>query len=383
MSAIPHEDTKALEEALAQDANARGGAAAPAPTAPQGRGGVSWQSFNPDISFILDAAMAGFTDKAPLMVGGHDPKKNGFNLQQLELYAFAMVDPYFRFDTNLVFSQYGVEIEEAYATTLALPYKLQARMGQFLTRFGRINATHPHSWAFVDQMLVLGKFFGGEGNRGLGAEVSWLTPLPWYLELVASATDAAGESTARSFFGAEDLGVHGLKDVQYTLAAKQFFPLSEDLSLMLGLSAALGPNATGRDNRTDIYGADLYLKYRPITRGSYTVVSLDVEWMTRRRQVPEDVLMDHGMYAYLFWRCAKRWAVAARYEWVSGRAHDPLDPDWVASRHRLSGNVTFWPTEFSRFRLQYSYDRPGWRSAWHAVFLAAEFVVGAHGAHVF
>ena len=56
-----------------------------------------------------------------------------------------MVDPYFRFDSNLVFSQFGVEIEEAYATTLDLPANLQVRAGQFLTRFGRINATHPHA----------------------------------------------------------------------------------------------------------------------------------------------------------------------------------------------------------------------------------------------
>jgi len=276
-----------------------------------------------------------------------------------------------------------VEIEKAYGTTLSLPWKLQVRAGQFLTRFGRINNSHPHTWAFVDQMLVLGKFFGGEGNRGLGVEASWLTPLPWYVELVASATDAAGEATARSFFGAQDLGVRGPGDLQYTLAAKQFFPLSDNWSLFWGLSAALGPNPTGRDNRSEIYGTDLYLKYRPITHGSYTIVSLDAEWLTRRRQVPGGVLQDHGLYAYLFWRFARRWAAAARYEWVQGVANDPLDPEWAEARQRLSANLTFWPTEFSRFRLQYSYDRPEWRHPYHAVFLAVEFAVGAHGAHKF
>jgi hypothetical protein len=348
-------------------------------------GGVvrTFQSLNPDISFIADIALAFFSDKDPLMVGGHDPSESGFNLQQLELAVSGFVDPYFRFDANIVFSQFGVEIEEVYATTLSLPWNLQARAGQFLTRFGRINSSHPHTWYFVDQMLVFGKFFGGEGNRGLGFELSALLPLPWYVELMGSMTDAAGESTARSFFGGDDLGVEGIDDFRYTAAVKQFFALSDDWSLFWGLSAALGPNSTGRDNRTEIYGTDLYLKYRPISRGSYTIVSLDVEWLLRRRQVPEDVLQDHGLYAYLFWRFARRWAVAARYEYVSGVERDPLDPEWTGPRQRASGNVTFWPTEFSRLRLQYNYDRPSWRAGYHGVMLGFEFAVGAHGAHKF
>jgi hypothetical protein len=341
------------------------------------------QSLNPDISLVADLALAYFTDDEPPVTGGHDPQESGFTLQQLELTVSAAVDTYFRFDANLVFSQYGVEIEEVYATTLALPWNLQLRAGQFLTRFGRINATHPHRWLFVDQALVIGKFFGGEGNRALGAELSVLLPLPWYVELSGSMTDAAGEATARSFFGADDLGVDGPGDFQYTVAAKQFFPLSDNWSLFFGLSAALGPNSTGRDNRSEIIGADLYLKYRPITRGSYTVVSLDVEWLLRRRQVPDDVLQDHGLYAIAFWRFARRWAVAGRYEYVSGVSDDPLDPLWDGLRHRAAANVTFWPTEFSRLRLQYNHDRPGWRDAYHAVMLALEVAVGAHGAHKF
>jgi len=343
----------------------------------------TFQSLNPDISFITDVAAAYFSADDPLMGGGHDPTKTGFNLQQLELYVSGAVDPYFRFDANLVFSQFGVEIEEVYATTLALPWNLQLRAGQFLTRFGRINNSHPHTWNFVDQMLVMGKFFGGESNRGLGAELSVLLPLPWYVELVGSMTDAAGESTARSFYGGDDLGVQGPGDFEYVLAAKQFFPLSDDWSLMWGLSAALGPNPTGMDNRSEIYGTDVYLKYRPITHGSYTIVALEAEWLLRRRQVPEDVLQDHGMYASLFWRFAQRWAVATRYEYVSGVNGDPLDPEWNGLRQRVSGNITFWPTEFSRLRLQYDHDHPEWRDGYHALMLAFEFAVGAHGAHKF
>ena len=357
----------------------------------QDPGSHGLQSMNPDISFIADLALAAFTADEPMQSGGHDPVENGFNLQQLELAVGKPVDPWFRFDANLVFSPFGVEIEEVYATTLALPGRLQVRAGQFLTRFGRANATHPHTWDFVDQPFPIGRIFGGEGNRGLGVEASWLAPLPWYSELVLSETMAAGASTARSFYGADDLGVDSPLDLQTTAALKQFFPLGSDLSLLWGFSWASGPNGSGRSNRSEVYGTDVYLKLRPISRGSYTTVSLQGELLYRRRQVPEDVLSDWSAFSQLFWRFSRRWGLAARHEWgapalgMDGAvADDPLDPDWTAQRHRLAADITFWPTEFSRLRLQGSGDMAGWLDApEYAAFLAFEFNVGAHGAHRF
>lgn len=351
---------------------------APAPS-PTRKG----QGMNPDISVILDVAAAAFSD-TPDQRGGHDPRKNGFNLQQLELSIGSAVDPYWRFDSNLVFSLHGVEIEEAYATSTALPANLQIRAGQFLTRFGRMNTMHPHSWEFADQPLVLGKFFGGEGNRGLGSELSWLSPLPWYLEIVGSASEARGSATARSFLGSHDATVESLGDLQLTAAVKQFFPFGSDWSLAWGLSGAFGPNGSYRPNRSEIYGTDLYLKYRPLRDGDPTVVSFTTEAMARRRQVPGGLLKDEGLYSTLFWRFDRRWGTGIRYEAVTGVADDALDPAWAGLRQRTSANVTFWPTEFSRIRLQASADRPSWKpEPVYGVFLAFETVIGAHGAHAF
>jgi len=387
----PPPDLEEIQRALAADQQAqppRQQPGAPAPAAPATA--VS-ASMNPDISLITDVALGAFSTKEPLQSGAHDPRKNGFTLQQFELSLSKAVDPYFRFESHLVFSQFGVEIEEAYATTLALPWNLQLRAGQFLTRVGRLNATHPHGWDFVDQPFVLGRLFGGEGNRGLGLEASYLTPLPWYVELVASLTDAAGQATARSFLGGEELRVRSPADLQATAAVKQFFPMTDNLSLAWGLSGVFGPNATGHGNRTEVAATDLYLKFRPITYGSHTVVSLQAEWFYRRRQIPGDVLQDLGGYAYLFWRFAQRWGVAGRYEHGSpswnraGQVRaDDLDPFWTDHRHRVSANATFWPTEFSRLRLQGSCDRLGWsqQTDW-ALLLSAEFILGAHGAHTF
>ncbi len=286
-----------------------------------------------------------------------------------------------------------MEIEEAYATTLGLPAGLQVRIGQFLTRFGRQNATHPHQWDFADQPFALSRMLGGEGNRGLGVEGSYLLPTPWYAELVGSMTEARGEETARSFFLPDDVAVSSPLDFVFTGALKQFFDLSDDLSLLVGLSGANGPNGTGASTRSALYGADVYLKYRPLREGAFTVLSLQSEWFYRRRQIPGDVLADVAGYVQGFWRFRPEWGAALRYEFGSPatlrdgqRAGDLdyLDPDWVEARHRASAAVTFWPTEFSRARLQLSADFPLYRAEpIYAGFLTMEFAIGAHGAHKF
>jgi len=370
-------DMAEIQRALGADAAAPPAPSAPAPGA---RPGVS---FNPDLSFIADFALAAFSS-SNLQQGGHDPTENGFNLQALEFAASADVDPYFKFNTNIVFHAEGVEIEEAYATTLSLPASLQLRAGQFLTRFGRINPTHPHTWDFVDQPLVIGKMLGPDGNRGLGVELSWLSPLPWYLELTLSETMAVGNCCARSFYGDNNQGVEGPQDLETMVALKQFFPLSDDWSLAPGVSMALGPNPSSPKAESIVLGGDIYLKYRPISRESSTIVSLQVEALTRRRDGANGVLKDSGLYAQLLWRFAQRWAAAARYDFVSGTADDPVDPDWTSNRDRYSADVTFFPTEFSRIRLQGSRDNPAYHSkVIYAGFLALEVAVGAHGAHAF
>jgi hypothetical protein len=397
--ALSAEELAEIQRALGQDAANTSTTAPPTRGAASASGGVQVDAqaaltaadMLPNMSVILDVALAYFDDDDNLQTGAHDPSKTGFNLQQLELSLNKAVDPYFRFDSNIVFAPFGVEIEEAYATTLSMPWGLQARAGQFLTRFGRINNTHPHSWDFLDQPFIMGKVFGGEGNRGLGAELSWLTPLPWYVEVVFSTTDAAGAATARSFYGAVDRGVDSPLDFQNTFAVKQFFDLHDDWSLMFGTSGANGPNPTGRDTRSDIYGLDLYLKYRPITRSSNTELALQAEWLYRRRQIPFGLRHDSGGYAFLRWRFAQRMGVGARYEYGSPSwdgsgmpAPDDLDPDQIEERHRGTTAFTFWPTEFSRVRVQGAGDFPDWRPdpIW-SLMLGLEVVIGTHGAHNF
>lgn len=382
-----------LEAAITSDTSDPGQPGLPPPPTPRSPGSqVTPSAMNPSIAFIADVALAYFSNTdEPLQTGAHDPTVNGFNLQQLELAVGASVDPYFRFDANIVFGQFGVEIEEAYATTTGIPGGFQFRIGQFLTRFGRFNNTHPHTWSFVDQPFAHGRYFGGEGNRGLGIEGSVLLPLPWSVELLASATMANGDATALSFFGSRDLGVKTPIDVQWTVAGKQFFPFGPDVGLSWGVSWANGPNGTGRRNRTDIIGTDLYLKVRPVTRQAGWQFTIHAEVDYRRFQIPGDLLQDLSGFAMLNWRFSPRWSVGGRYGFGFGTTNlagevvaDPTSPAFFGPRHRASVAGTFWPTEFSRVRLQVNADVPTWLDVpAFAAFLAFEFSVGAHGSHAY
>lgn len=379
---LSDEELKLLEASAAKDAAAS--AEAPDPTTGRGIAQRLLQGMNPDISLIFDGALAAFSNENNLQTGGHDPRKSGFNLQQLEMHIESNVDPYLHFAANIVFAQFGVEVEEAYATTLQVPYGLQAKVGQFLTSMGRINPTHPHSWHFVDQPLVNGKFFGSEGSRGLGGELNWITPLPWYVQLKASLHNAEGDCCARSFLGPAQIPVRRPQDLLATLRAEQFFPLDDDWSLYWGVSTQLGPNASGADNRTDIYGTDLYVRYRPASDPLRRFVALQAEAFSRARQLPGALVRDHGGYAQLIWHFDLRWETGLRTELGTGAKNDPTDPDWSGNRTRHSAQMTFYPSHFSRIRLQGSMDNPAWRSEpIFAAFLAVETLIGEHGSHNF
>ncbi|MCB1154235.1 zinc-regulated TonB-dependent outer membrane receptor, partial [bacterium] len=124
--------------------------------------------------------------------------------------------------------------------------------------------------------------------------------------------------------------------------------------------------------------------YRPVTSQQRSALSLHSEGMFRTRQVPDDVLQDWGSFTQLVWNINPLWETGVRYEYVTGVEDDYLDPDWTEDRDRVSYQWTYYPSHFSRVRLQGSRDDPKWLDKpTYAVMLGLEVLVGAHGAHSF
>lgn len=398
--ALSEGELKALEAALAAEnaaaENAAAGAAATA-AAPVGAlpdlsqvnlasGIPGIQSMNPSMSVTLDFAGAAFSGE-PLQTGGHDPDHNGFTLRQVELALGASVDPFARLDAFLVFKD-GVEVEEVYATTLGLPWNLQARVGEFFTHFGRLNEQHPHAWRFVDQPLVNGKLLGEDNHHGKGLELSWLSPLPWALTLYGTVQEPGGPCCSVSHSPSEELlaTVRSPADLVYEAALEQFFAIGDDLSLLWGLSTQAGPaRYLGEGGRAEIQGTDLLLRYQPSEASTRWFLELQLEAMLRTRHEPGTFLVDGGGYGQLIWRISPAWETGARYELVHGVGGDAFDDTGLGPQvQRGAAQLTFYPSHFSRLRVQGSLgDRnDGGPPIW-ALIADLEFTIGAHAAHAY
>ncbi len=379
-----------------------------------------------DIGLVTDVA-AGWSSKnndtvESLQGGAHDPQRRGFTLQQAELAFKGAVDPYLTGEAYVLFSEDDVELEEAFFTTTSLPYGLQLEGGFFLTEFGRNNPTHLDQWHWVDQPVINTRLFGGEGSRAAGFRLGWLMPTPWYSVLHVGAQNPTSEQMA-SFLGerpgeghshadeGEEDGIGGfapvnenniddLSDLVYLGRWVNAVDLNPELSTQLGVSVLHGPNTTGSDGETWIYGMDLVAKWRPAGnfRG-WPFLVWESEIMKRDYEVDrdnptfepgetDDTLRDWGLYTQLLYGFKYRWATGLRFEYTSGSGHgaEPRDEDpFRAERYRISPMLTYHPSEFSRLRLQYNYDHADFLDddEAHTVWLGFEYILGTHPPHTY
>jgi hypothetical protein len=314
-----------------------------------------------------------------------------------------------------------------------------------MTQFGRQNPQHVHAWDFVDTPLVLGRLLGPDGLRNPGVQLSWLMPTPFFSELLMTIQDSQGAGAYSFRFSGEhdhggedsneppfsyrdaenDRGVVHFQDLLLTPRYAVSFDLTDSQTVLLGTSAAFGPNSRGGegsgDTWTQIYGLDLTWKWKsPSHHGGFPFVKVQAEGLLRRAQVgafdwstsgddevviddatglPADLagetLRDYGFYSQIVYGFTKGWAAGLRGDYVSsnvaayeqrslsyGSEELGRDPQ-RARRWRISPNLTWYPTEFSRIRLQYKLDDRQDIGVDHSVWLQMEFSLGAHAAHQF
>ena len=345
-----------------------------------------------------------------LQVGDHDPHVRGFTIPNAELALDGTVDPYFKGFANIVYKidrlgETNVELEEMFLLTSSLPKNLQLKAGQYFVEFGRQNNQHPHAWAFADEPLVINRMFGPDGLRSQGARLSWLAPTSWYTEAMVSVMNSAG-GTTQSFRSEESTEIHGgrlldrevrsAKDLMIVPRLATSFDLTETQTLVVGASAALGPNNSGPDASTQIYGVDLYWKWKsPTAHQGFPFVSLQSEAMTRSYDaaerlsaetptvtLPAETLKDRGWYAQLLWGIKPLLVAGIRGESVGGDAA-AFDSELRTDRSRLSTDLTWFPSEFSKFRVQYNFDHRNGIGNNHSLWFQLEFLMGAHAAHKF
>ncbi len=390
------------------------GAALTAPITLAGSsGGASGTYMN--ISFDGQFALAYSSDRNldQLETGDHDPQQRGFNARNLELALDGAVDPYFEGFANIVFklnndNETELEVEEAFLQTTSMPWGLQLKGGQFFSGFGRINPMHPYTWDYADDPIVHGRLLGSDGLRGVGAQVSWTVPVSWYSQFIFGLQNGRG-NTGFSFRNPGDNGIffgrlttdreaRGLQDFVYVPRWENSVDLSPTQTVLAGVSGAFGSNETGANSRTQIYGADFLYKWKsPRAEGGFPFVKWQSEVMYRRFEAGRGVdqsfpvaetFHDWGTYSQVIWGFKKGWTTGVRGDYLHMQSSAFTDDPERQSRSRISGDLTWYPTEFSKLRLQCNHDfleANDFLSARQvdSIFLQFEFILGAHGAHKF
>jgi len=355
-------DSTAADSALLKQIEAQMQAApAEQPSGTQTRSNLS---FNPDIGVIGDF-QGSYISKGD--------KNFDMYLNETEVSLQAVVDPYARADFFISFGRdpvtgkYGVNVEEGYLTTLSLPAKLQLKAGKFRQAVGRINPTHPHALPFIDLPNAYVNLFGEEGLNDEGVSLSWLIPnKAFYQELIVQTTSGFSESPA--FARSEG------NRLVYLGHLKNFFTLSDNATLELGLTGINGPGDSSRN--TNIAAVDLTYKWKPVQMNTYRSVTWQSEFYYSHADYTEGTSINSfGLYSFLQYQVTKRWFLTGRYDY----AQKPYNKAIKEQAYSLTAG--WYATEFSKIEFEGKTTDVNTQARFYQAWLRWIFVIGAHGAH--
>ncbi len=369
-------------------------------------GDFSYVNRNIKDSTYKSLGISGFVHEIFHSHSGHEHApinaERGFNFNYGELAITSTVDPYFDLVGIFHLTEHDFAIEELYFTTRSLPYNLQLKGGKFLSSIGRINQQHQHYWDFVDIPLVYKVLFGDEGLNEKGVQLTWIAPTSFYLLLGIEVLQGENELS----FGYEVVEENGntifdkaSKPNLYTAIVKSSYDIG-NLTLLGGLSYLTGkarfnhlddeeePHAFGGDS--NIYGIDLTVKYfldayRYISvQGEYFYRDLDGK-VYKNSNFSNLNKKQGGFYIQTVYRFSQRWRTGFRYDLLNkNEINGQNKPDDL---DRYSFMIEFTPSEFSRIRFQYNYDRSKFledeRKKINEFIVEFNLVIGAHGAHAF
>jgi hypothetical protein len=375
------------------------------------------KKFIPDISLTFDASYAfrslsdgtyadsslpGFVQSPEGMHGN-----NGFNINAVDINLASLVDPYFCLSVTLHTSPQGVEIEEAWARTTSLPAGFQITLGKFLSGFGRANG---HSWSFADQNLPYMAILGEGGLGELGIQVSWYLPVSAFIIIGFEVLEGANDqSLGTGSFKSDPAATGSFRESEpvapnaYAFFVKTSFEKG-NVTVMTGASGLFGWRRVNRNAGTDTPGnygikAETWLANYELTarwnvdrvrylelQGEYVFRS-----MTGTRygydgsgnviSGDEDSLQS-GFYAQLVGKILPWMRLGTRFGMLFTHRKEEggtVTTDNYRDLYRLSVMTDVLPSDYSLFRLQYSYDMSRDVHPNHEVIVQANLTIASGG----
>jgi len=314
----------------------------------------------------------------------HGAAGDGFSVQELELQLTSSVDPYVK--GNFILAMHGtdgIELEEGFAQALFLPKGLGMRAGKLYFEFGKHNVYHTHQYPFVERPYAWEVLLGDHGLNGAAVEASWLTPLPWYAEVIAAAFPLT-----EAIYGDHDIPRNTWGG---GARLRQLWDASDHATVDFGLSYvggdALSQPAGAADSlfETDVrHFLAVDLTYKWTGTGAHPrSLALQAEWL-RRGDGGLDGRRDDGLYMHALARVARRVVLGARFD-----LYRPLEDAGGTSGPGGAGGedvrtytatLAFVPSEFQAIRIDGLYrdlgndDDSGLRVQYN-------LTIGSHPAH--
>ena len=344
--------------------------------------------------------------------------KGFLGIGEVELGFQAYVDPFARVDVFIGYHgielahhnhddddddhEHGLEVEEAVLTLTSLPFGFQFSIGRMRSKIGFVNVLHLHDFHFAQYPMLIQEYWDHEGLITDGARLSWLAPLPIWVEFVVEGQSLLNQD-------AIDFVAPGMNI---------FIPIGDEMGISLsgfgyfdsGLEKGneLVNHLRGHvddDEKADLenelaeifenpafgfggWGAGLRYKWAPLSVGFMNHFVIQGEVMSRA--LGPDFYT--GFYALAQLKFLRRWTLGVMYnmwEVPHFHAHDDDDHhhhgDGAFEKEIesvFSAALSFYASEFQRIRLQYDMAMEHDETD-HSLTLQWTFVLGPHAPHAY
>jgi hypothetical protein len=305
----------------------------------------------------------------------HATAGEGLAVQETEIQFSANIDPYAGAKVTLAMhGDSGIEAEEAYLELLRLPRGLGLRAGAFLWEFGKQNSLHTHQYSFVERPVAWEMLLGEHGLSGPGIELSWLSPLPWYAELIATAA-TLGETV---------YGLHDAPTDRWSggLRLRQLWDLTDRATFDLGASGFGGDTGHLHEETLEtgtrlFLGLDGTFKWTG-TGANPRQLEIQGEWLRRRDTLDEETLEEEGFAIGARARVTRRLWLGGRFDTYRPADHEEHDHADDTDTWTLS--LALVPSEFQAWRIDLMRREIG-GAAETGLRAQANFTIGSHPAH--